>query len=80
MPARKPSTRKRRTSPPQDSGRKKTLRLDQELLDRARQALGVRTETDAVTQALQAVVRRQQQVEGIRLLASLGPIDAARID
>jgi len=26
------------------------------------------------------VVRRQQQVEGIRLLASLGPIDAARID
>jgi Arc/MetJ family transcription regulator len=80
MPARKPSTRKRRTSPPRDSGRKKTLRLDQELLDRARQALGVRTETDAVTQALQAVVRRQQQVEGIRLLASLGPIDAARID
>jgi Arc/MetJ family transcription regulator len=80
MPARKPSTRKRRTSAPPDSGRKKTLRLDQELLDRARQALGVRTETDAVTQALQAVVRRQQQVEGIRLLASLGPIEAARID
>jgi hypothetical protein len=50
------------------------------LLDRARQALGVRTETDAVTRALEAVVRREQQVEGIRLLASLGPIDAARID
>lgn len=80
MPTRKPSTRKRRISPPRDRGRKKTLRLDQELLDRARQALGVRTETDAVTQALQAVVRRQQQVEGIRLLASLGPIDAVRIN
>jgi Arc/MetJ family transcription regulator len=56
------------------------LRLDQELLDRARQALGVRTETDAVTQALEAVVRRQQQIEGVRLLASLGPIDSTRID
>ena len=73
-------SRKRRTSPQPDRGRKKTLRLDQELLDRARQALGVRTETDAVTRALEAVVRRQQQVEGLRLLASLGPIDVSRID
>lgn len=80
MATRKPAARKRRSSPGHGGGRKKTLRLDQELLDRARQALGVRTETDAVTQALEAVVRRQQQVEGIRLLASLGPIDAARID
>ncbi len=79
MSTRKPAARKRPASP-LSGGRKKTLRLDQELLDRARQALGVRTETDAVTQALEAVVRRQQQVEGIRLLASLGPIDAARID
>lgn len=80
MATRKPTARKRRAAPQPSRGRKKTLRLDQDLLDRARQALGVRTETDAVTQALQAVVRRQQQVEGIRLLASLGPIDAARID
>jgi Arc/MetJ family transcription regulator len=80
MATRKPTGRKRRTSPRPSGGRKKTLRLDQELLDRARQALGVRTETDAVTQALEAVVRRQQQVEGIRLLASLGPIDRSRID
>jgi Arc/MetJ family transcription regulator len=80
MAIRKPAARKRGASPRPRAGRKKTLRLDQELLDRARQALGVRTETDAVTQALEAVVRRQQQVEGIRLLASLGPIDLARID
>jgi len=80
MATRKSTSRKHRAQPRQSGGRKKTLRLDQELLDRARQALGVRTETDAVTQALEAVVRRQQQVEGIRLLASLGPIDAARID
>lgn len=76
----KPAARKRRASRRPSGGRKKTLRLDQELLDRARQALGVRTETDAVTQALEAVVRRQQQIEGLRLLASLGPIDATRID
>lgn len=60
--------------------RKKTLRLDQDLLDRARQALGARTETDAITQALEAVVRREQQVRGLRLLASLGPIDPTPID
>jgi hypothetical protein len=60
-------------------GRKKTLRLDQGLLDRARQALGARTETDAITRALEAVVRREQQVQGLRALAALGPIDAARI-
>jgi Arc/MetJ family transcription regulator len=75
-----PSGPKRRSLPRSGRGRKKTLLLDQELLDRARQALGVRTETDAVTRALEAVVRRQQQVEGIRLLASLGPIDVTRID
>jgi hypothetical protein len=80
MATRKTPPRKRRTSPRPEGGRKKTLRLDQELLDRARQALGVRTETDAVTRALEAVVRRQQQVEGIRLLASLGPVDVTRID
>jgi len=80
MVTRKSTARKRGASPRPSGGRKKTLRLDQDLLDRARQALGVRTETDAVTRALEAVVRRQQQIEGIRLLASLGPIDADRID
>jgi Arc/MetJ family transcription regulator len=80
MASSKSAARKRRGLPRAGSGRKKTLRLDQDLLDRARQALGVRTETDAVTQALEAVVRRQQQVEGLRLLATLGPIDARRID
>jgi Arc/MetJ family transcription regulator len=60
--------------------RKKTLRLDQELLDRARRALGVRTETETVTRALEAVVRREQQIQGLRALATIGPVDAKRID
>lgn len=58
---------------------KKTLNLDQALLDRARQTLGARTETDTVTQALEAVVHRGQQIDGLRALAELGPIDRARI-
>ena len=61
------------------SGRKKTLRIDQGLLDRARQALGVRTETAAVTRALEAVLQREQQIQGLNALAALGPIDARQI-
>ncbi len=60
--------------------RKKTLLLDQALLDGARKALGVRTETEAVSRALEAVLRREQQVEGIRELATGGPIDPTRVD
>jgi len=72
-----------RALPPRGRGTartKKTLLLDQQLLDRARQALGARTETDAVTQALEAVVRREQQILGLRVLATLGPVDESRID
>ncbi len=59
--------------------RKKTLLLDQDLLDQARQALGTRTETDTVIRALEDAVRRRVQIEGIRALARLGPIDPTRI-
>ena len=62
------------------SGSKKTLRLDQDLLDRARRALGLRTETDTVTQALEAVVRREEQLQGIRRLARLESFHPERID
>lgn len=73
-------TRNHTTPRPARSGaRKKTLLLDQDLLDRARQALGARTETETVTRALEAVVRREAQIRGLRELAEIGPIDAARI-
>ncbi|HEY8794892.1 MAG TPA: hypothetical protein VIM15_08085 [Gemmatimonadaceae bacterium] len=65
---------------PKLSGRKKTLRLDQGLLDSARRALGARTETDAVTRALEAVVRRDRQVQALGILAALGPVDSRRVD
>lgn len=66
--------------PAEPQARKKTLRLDQSLLDRARRALGVRTETDAVTRALEAVVRREEQAQGLRVLVELGPPESKRID
>ena len=75
MPTRKDVA----TGPRYRSGRKKTLRIDQGLLDRARQALGVRTETAAVTRALEAVLQREQQIQGLNALAALGPIDARQI-
>lgn len=65
---------------PRPDTRKKTLQLDQRLLDRARRALGVKTETAAVTQALEAVVLREAQAAGIRRLGEIGPIDPDRVD
>ena len=61
------------------SAQKKTLNLDQELLEEARMALGARTETDAVHRALELVVRRGRQVAGFREFLRLGPLDASRI-
>jgi hypothetical protein len=69
-----------RTGSAPRASRKKTLLLDQDLLDRARQALGARTETETVMQALEGVVQREAQIQGLRRLAALGPIDASRIE
>ena len=80
MPPSKTKAAGRRRGARQGQPSKKTLNLDQELLDRARQTLGARTETDTITQALEAVVRRGAQIQGLRALAALGPIDSARID
>ena len=60
--------------------RKKTLLVDQQLLDRARRSLGVRTETETVMRALELVVQREAQARGLRELAELGPIEVERID
>ena len=59
---------------------KKTLNLDQQLLDAARVALGVRTETEAVHRALELIVRRDRQIAGFREFLKLGPLDASLIE
>ena len=60
--------------------RKKTLLLDQQLLDEARLALGARTETEAVHRALEMIARRERQIAGFREFLKLGPLDASRAD
>ena len=60
--------------------RKKTLLLDQELLDEARLALGARTETEAVHRGLEMIARRERQIAGFREFLKLGPLDASRAD
>jgi len=62
----------------QSAARKKTVLLNQALIDRARRVLGTRTETETISLALEVVVRRAAQVRGLRALAALGPLNAAR--
>ena len=59
---------------------RKNMRLDQALLDEAREALGVADETEAVTIALQRVVNNRRVAEGIRALGGRRAVDASRLD
>jgi hypothetical protein len=51
---------------------RKNLHIDQRKLNVARKALGVKTETEAVDAALDAIAFRQEISEGIRRLRSTG--------
>lgn len=59
--------------------RRKTLDLDQQLLDEARTALGATTETETVRLALERVVENRSIAEGIRRLAGKRLFDRRRI-
>jgi hypothetical protein len=47
---------------------RKNFRLDQAQLDAAREALGARTETEAIETALDLVLFRQELVDGVDAL------------
>ena len=51
---------------------RKNLHIDQRKLDVARKALGVKTETEAVDAALDAISFRQEISEGIQRLRAAG--------
>jgi hypothetical protein len=51
---------------------RKNLHIDQRKLDVARKALGVKTETEAVDAALDAIAFRQEISKGIRRLRAAG--------
>jgi len=55
--------------------RRKNLNIDQEKLDRAVSILGARSETDAVDQALDLVLFRDEVIEGIERLAGTGGVE-----
>lgn len=46
--------------------RRKNYRLDQTMLDRAKRILGTRTETEAIEQALDLVIFREEVLSGLK--------------
>ena len=59
---------------------RKTLDLDQPLLDEARRVLGAPTETDTVRLALERVVRNRHFADRIRSLGGLELVDRVRVE
>ena len=55
--------------------RRKNLNIDQKKLNQVRSLLGARTETEAVDQALDLVLLRQEVVRGIRRIAGSGGVE-----
>ena len=55
--------------------RRKNLNVDQAKLDRAVSVLGARSETDAIDQALDLVLFREELIEGIGRLAGSGGVE-----
>lgn len=74
-----PRTTARRTAQPAPRERK-NMRLDQALLDSAKQALGTESETEAVMLALQRVVGNARIAAGLRALGGTSIVDATRVD
>ena len=55
--------------------RRKNLNIDQAKLDRVRELLGADTETDAVDQALSALLLREELIAGVRRIAGSGGVE-----
>jgi Arc/MetJ family transcription regulator len=62
----------RRLGRPRRGWVRKNLHIDQRKLDAARKALGVKTETEAVDAALDAIAFREEISEGVRRVRAAG--------
>ena len=69
----------RELSPESDVRVRKSMRLSQELLDEAREALGLEDETATVTAALKRIVGNKRVADGIRALGGSRIFDESRI-
>lgn len=54
--------------------RRKNFRLDQRKLNRAREILGARTETETIEQALDLIVFQREVRDGLRRVAGTGGV------
>jgi hypothetical protein len=59
---------------------RKNLHIDQRKLDAARRALGVKTETEAVDAALDAIAFRKELAAGIRRVRAAGGLEGVEQD
>ncbi|MGW8266407.1 MAG: type II toxin-antitoxin system VapB family antitoxin [Longimicrobiales bacterium] len=51
------------------------MNIDQAKLDRVRELLGIETETEAVDQALSALILREELIAGVRSVAGTGGVE-----
>lgn len=75
--ARKTSTRPSPNAAPElaEAPRKKNYRLRQSKIDRAREILGTKTETETIEQALDMIALRDRLVAGVRSMRGAGLVD-----
>lgn len=70
-----PSRESRSRGRPRRGWVRKNLHIDQRKLDAARRALGVKTETETVDAALDAIAFRTELTAGIRRIRAAGGIE-----
>jgi hypothetical protein len=71
-----PPRKARRSAADKLALRRKTLKIDQDKLDRAVEILGARSEADAIDQALDLLVFREELLAGIDRIAGKGGIES----
>ena len=69
------STRERSGRKPVPEIRRKNLNIDQSKLDRVKALLGAESETDAIDQALEILLFREELLEGVARIAGKGGVE-----
>jgi hypothetical protein len=70
-----PKTTRSRRGSTRPNVRRKNLNIDQSKLDRAVRLLGARSETEAVDQALDLLLLREELISGVREIAGVGGVE-----
>lgn len=75
MPGQSRSQRAKHSAAAKPNIRRKNVNINQEKLDRAVEILGARSETEAIDQALDLLVFREELLSGIDRIAGKGGIE-----